>query len=75
MVNVRYFGPAELAFVAAPQEKRLRAAYVLPLSGIAPDIPQGAALLSDTEAARAFWDWLAQPAAAALIAADGYLVP
>ena len=59
-----------------PQQPRAQAVDLpsVPGGDIA-DIPQGAALLSDTEAARAFWDWLAQPAAAALIAADGYLVP
>ena len=65
-------GNADMAFVAVSQLPRLDAPYVLPLDGIAPGIRQDAALLTDTEAARAFWDWLGSPRALALIEAAGY---
>ncbi len=68
-------GNADLAFVSVAQLDRLSAPHVLMLDGIAPEIRQDAALLSDTEAARAFWTWLARPETMALIAADGYQVP
>ena len=68
-------GNADLAFVSVAQLDRLSAPHVLMLDGIAPEIRQNAALLSDTEAARAFWAWLARPETMALIAADGYQVP
>lgn len=68
-------GNADFAFVARSQAERLAAPYVLDLGGIAPEIRQDAALLSDDEAVRAFWDWLASPAAAEVIAGDGYGLP
>ena len=68
-------GNAELAFVAEAQLGRVTAPHILRLDGVAPEIRQAAALLSDDPAARAFWDWLARPETAALIAADGYQVP
>ncbi len=68
-------GNAQIAFVAVAQLDRVSAPHVLRLDGIAPEIRQGAALLSDDPAARAFFDWLARPETEALIAADGYQVP
>ncbi|MEM9425328.1 MAG: molybdate ABC transporter substrate-binding protein [Pseudomonadota bacterium] len=68
-------GNAELAFVAVAQLDRLTAPHVLRLEGVAPDIRQDAALLSEDDASRAFWDWLARPETVALIAADGYRTP
>ncbi len=68
-------GNADLAFVAVAQLDRIEAPYVLRLDGVAPDIRQDAALLSDDDASRAFWDWLARPETTALIAADGYGTP
>jgi molybdate transport system substrate-binding protein len=68
-------GNADLAFVAASQVSRVNAPFELRLDGIAPDIRQDAALLSGTEAARAFWAWLGGTRSAGLIAADGYKVP
>lgn len=68
-------GNADFAFVATAQLDRVDAPYVLRLEGIAPDIRQDAALLSDDEAARAFWAYLGQPETVALIAADGYRTP
>ncbi len=68
-------GNADLAFVAKAQLDRIDAPYVLALDGIAPEIRQGAALLTEEAAARAFWEWLQRPDTAALIEADGYQVP
>jgi molybdate transport system substrate-binding protein len=68
-------GNADFAFVATAQLDRVDAPHVLLLDGIAPDIPQDAALLSDDEAAQAFWAWLVRPETMALIAADGYRAP
>ncbi|MEM6387177.1 MAG: molybdate ABC transporter substrate-binding protein [Pseudomonadota bacterium] len=68
-------GNADLAFVAVAQLDRISAPHVLALDGVAPEIRQDAALLSETAAARAFWDWLARPETAAQIAADGYTIP
>ncbi|MDJ0639319.1 MAG: molybdate ABC transporter substrate-binding protein [Paracoccaceae bacterium] len=68
-------GNADFAFVAVAQLNRIDAPQVLLLDGIAPEIIQDAALLSDAEAARAFWDWLARPETAELIVADGYARP
>lgn len=68
-------GNADLAFVAVAQLDRLTAPHVLRLDGVAPEIRQEAALLSDDPVARAFWDWLARPETVALIVADGYEAP
>lgn len=68
-------GNADFAFVATAQLDLVDAPYVLSLDGIAPDIRQDAALLSDDEAARAFWAWLERPETIALIVADGYRTP
>lgn len=68
-------GNADLAFVAASQLDRVTAPHVLRLDGVAPEIRQDAALLSEEPAARAFWDWLARPETVAMIAADGYETP
>ncbi len=68
-------GNADFAFVASSLLGRMTALHVLSLDGLAPEIRQDAALLKETGASRAFWDWLAGPEAAALIAADGYTVP
>lgn len=68
-------GNADLAFVAVAQLDRITAPHVLSLEGVAPDIRQDAALLSDDPAARAFWAWLARPETRDLIAADGYGTP
>ncbi|MEM7752943.1 MAG: molybdate ABC transporter substrate-binding protein [Pseudomonadota bacterium] len=68
-------GNAELAFVAVAQLDRVTAPHVLQLEGVAPEIRQDAALLSDNDASRAFWAWLARPEIVALIAADGYGTP
>ncbi len=68
-------GNADLAFVATSQLDRVDAPYLLNLDGIAPEIRQGSALLSDDPAAQAFWDWLERPETAELIAADGYQAP
>ncbi len=75
VASVFVTGNADLAFVATSQLDRIEAPHVLDLDGIAPEIRQGAALLSDDPVARAFWDWLARVETAALIAADGYQVP
>jgi molybdate transport system substrate-binding protein len=72
VASVFVSGNADLAFVAVSQLPRLDAPFVLPLDGIAPGIPQDAALLSDDEAARAFWDFLFSPESRALIEAAGY---
>lgn len=63
-------GTADFAFVAASQVPAIAAPHALPIDRIA--VRQDAALLSDDEAARAFWDWLLSPDAKALIAAAGY---
>lgn len=68
-------GNADFAFVATSQLDRVDAPFVLRLEGIAPDIRQDAALLSDDEAAQAFWAYLGRPETVALIAADGYRTP
>jgi len=68
-------GNADLAFVAVAQLDRLTAPHVLVLEGVAPEIRQDAALLSDDAVARAFWAWLARPETEALIVADGYASP
>lgn len=68
-------GNADFAFVATSQLDRVAAPHVLRLDGIAPDIRQDAALLSDEEAALAFWQWLTRPETGQLILADGYSLP
>jgi molybdate transport system substrate-binding protein len=68
-------GNADLAFIATSQSDRVEAPYVLRLDGVAPEIRQDAALLSDDPAARAFWDFLSRPETLALIAEDGYGTP
>lgn len=68
-------GNSDLAFVATSQRDRVEAPHVLRLDGIAPEIRQDAALLSDDAAARAFWDFLSRPDTLALIAEAGYDTP
>lgn len=70
VASVFVSGNADFAFVAVAQLPRLGAPHVLELDGIA--VRQDAALLSDTEAARAFWEWLFSPESRALIAEAGY---
>lgn len=72
VASVFVSGNADLAFVAVSQLSRLEAPHVLPLDGIAPGIAQDAALLTDDEAARAFWEYLVSPEARALIETAGY---
>ncbi len=68
-------GTADLAFVAASVRDLVDAPFVLSLDGVAPEIRQDAALLTEGEASRALWNWLAGAEASALIEADGYRVP
>lgn len=75
VVSIFGTGNADFAFVATAQLDRVDAPFVLRLDGIAPDIRQDAALLSDEDAARAFWAWLERRETVMLIAADGYRTP
>ena len=71
-------GNADAAFVAVSQVPFLDSPEVFDLENLIPDIPQHAAFLaraSETEAAHAFWDWLATASAQGLIAESGYDLP
>lgn len=68
-------GNADLAFVAASQLRDLRAPYVISLDAIAPPVRQDAALVSDSDAARAFWDFLFSDDGAAILRAGGFGTP
>lgn len=69
-------GNADFAFVAEGQLPTLGAPHVALLEGIAPDVVQSAALLTDAPgAARDFWQFLFADEARRIIEAAGYGVP
>lgn len=68
-------GNADFAFVAASQAKALGAPFILSLDTVAPQIRQDAALLSETDAARSFWDWLSTDATAVIFRRHGFGLP
>ncbi|MDA8586862.1 molybdate ABC transporter substrate-binding protein [Rhodobacteraceae bacterium] len=78
VASVFVTGNADAAFIAEAQVDDVNARFVLSLVGLIPEIRQDAAFLaraSDNEAAKAFWDWLAEDTAAKIIGAAGYSLP
>lgn len=68
-------GEADLAFVSVAQLDGIDAPHELRLDAFSPEVQHHAALLSDRDAARAFWDWLQRPDALTMISASGYRTP
>lgn len=76
VASVFQTGNADFAFISASQLPLIDAPFVMDLEGIAPEVPQDAALLkSDDPAIDAFWQMLFSDEGKRLIQAAGYATP